>query len=118
MQEQTKKELRDIKAIVRAVLQDEPQARQNDDTLYFMVCKRVMESQGISVYRLTFVQAFQGDGCGLPKYESVVRLRRMVQRANPELQPQKTVKDNRAKREADFAEYARKGGQDGDGATA
>lgn len=118
MQEQTKKELRDIKAIVRAVLQDEPEARQNDDTLYFMVCKRVMESQGISIYRLTFVQAFQGDGCGLPKYESVVRLRRMVQRAHPELQPQEPVKDGRAKREADFVEYARKGGNDGNGATA
>lgn len=118
MQEQTKKELRDIKAIVRAVLQDEPETRQNDDTLFFLVCKHIMAAQGLSVYRLTFAQAFQGNGCGLPKYESVVRLRRMVQRDHPELQPQKTVKDNRAKREADFAEYARKGGQDGDGATA
>lgn len=118
MQEQTKKELRDIKAIVRAVLQDEPEARQNDDTLFLMVCQHVLQRQGISIYRLTFVQAFQGDGCALPKYESVVRLRRVVQREHPELQPQEPVKDGRAKREADFVEYARKGGQDGDGATA
>lgn len=118
MQEQTKKELRDIKAIVRTVLQDEPEARQNDDTLFFLVCKHIMAAQGLSVYRLTFVQAFQGDGCGLPKYESVVRLRRMVQRDHPELQPERPVKDGRAKREADFVEYARKGGKDGNGATA
>lgn len=118
MQEQTKKELRDIKAIVRAVLQDEPLARQNDDHLYFLVCQYVAARQGLSIYRLTFVQAFQGDGCGLPRYESVVRLRRMVQRDHPELQPEKPVKDGRARREADIVEYVRKGGKDGHGTTA
>ena len=117
MQETTKKELRHLKALIYETLASVPETRQDDDTLYFHVCKAVLEAQGLSIWRVTFVQAFQGQGCTLPKYESVVRLRRMIQRICPELQPERPVKDGRAKREADFVEYARKGGQDGNGTT-
>ena len=109
MQETTKQELREVKATVRQVLQDHPQTRSNDDALYYQVCKRHAQQIGVDLNALHFSVVFLGNPFGFPKYESVVRLRRMEQRQNPELLDPETAA-NRAKKEADFVELARRGG--------
>lgn len=109
MQQQTRQEIRDIKATVRQVLEQHPQARQDDNTLYYHVCKRHAARIGVDLHAVHFPTVFLGNPLGFPKYESVVRLRRMVQRTDPDLLDPETAA-NRAKREADFVELARKGG--------
>lgn len=111
MQATTKQELREVKATVRQVLEAHPYTRNDDDALYYKVCKERAAQIGIDIGTVHFATAFLGNPLGFPKYESVVRLRRMVQRQEPELQAKKQTKGNRAKKEADMVEYARKGGK-------
>lgn len=112
MQQQTRQELQATKTIVRDVLRHWPSARHDDNLLFFLVCESWALSQGRSLRKVPFALVFAGElRESLPKYESVVRLRRMVQRDDPELLPQIATRKNRKKREADFVEYARKKGQ-------
>lgn len=109
MQEATKQELKEIKAAVRQVLQDHPDTRADDNALYYHVCKRYAKQIGVDLHALHFATVFLGNPLGFPKYESVVRLRRMEQRQNPELLDPVTAA-NRAKKERDMVELAREGG--------
>lgn len=109
MQETTKQEIREIKATVRQVLEDHPQARADDNALYYHVCKHHAREIGVDLHALHFSTVFLGNPLGFPKYESVVRLRRMEQRENPDLLDP-VAAANRAKKEADMVELARNGG--------
>ncbi len=110
MQTTTKKEVRKVKAAVRKVLEDYPHTRSDDDALYYQVCKDHARQVGIDLHRLHFSAVFLGNPFGFPKYESVVRFRRMEQRHNPDLIDPVTAA-NRKKKEADMVELARMGGR-------
>lgn len=110
MQQATKQEIREVKAAVRKVLERHPYTRNDDDALYYKVCKERAAQIGVDISTLHFSTVFLGNPLKFPKYESVVRLRRMVQRQEPELQAEDQTKTNRSKKEADMAEYARKKG--------
>lgn len=109
MQKATRQEIKEIKGTVRQVLQDHPPARCDDNALYYLVCKQHAKQIGVDLHALHFSTVFLGNPLGFPKYESVVRLRRMEQRQNPDLLDPVTAA-NRAKKEADMVELARKGG--------
>jgi hypothetical protein len=109
MQKATRQELKEIKGTVRQVLQDHPPTRADDNALYYHVCKRHAQQIGVDLHALHFSTVFLGNPLKFPKYESVVRLRRMEQRANPDLLDP-VAADNRAKKERDMVELARKGG--------
>lgn len=109
MQEMTKREVRKVKATVRRVLQEKPHTRGDDDALYYQVCKDHARRIGLDLQRLHFATVFLGNPFGFPKYESVVRFRRMEQRKNPDLLDP-VAAANRAKKEADMVELARKRG--------
>lgn len=109
MQRATKQELKEIKAKVRRVLEDHPKARADDNALYYHVCKHHAREIGVDLTRLHFSAVFLGNPLGFPKYESVVRLRRMEQRQNPDLLDPAAAA-NRAKKERDMVELARNGG--------
>ena len=111
MQATTRQELREVKAHVRQVLADHPAARGCDDTLYYKVCKERAAQNGIDINTVHFSTVFLGNPLNFPRYESVVRLRRLVQRQEPELQAPPATRRNRAKREADMVEYARRKGE-------
>jgi hypothetical protein len=109
MQATTRQELKEVKAKVRRVLEEHPHTRADDDALYYQVCKRHAQQTGVDLSRLHFSAVFLGNPFGFPKYESVVRMRRMEQRKNPELLDP-VAAANRAKKEADMVELARRGG--------
>jgi hypothetical protein len=109
MQKATRQEFKEIKGTVRQVLQDHPPTRADDNALYYHVCKRHAQQIGVDLHALHFSTVFLGNPLKFPKYESVVRLRRMEQRANPDLLDP-VVAANRAKKERDMVELARKGG--------
>lgn len=109
MQRATKQELKEVKAKVRRVLEDHPIARADDNALYYHVCKHHAREIGVDLHALHFSTVFLGNPLNFPKYESVVRLRRMEQRQNPDLLDPAAAA-NRAKKERDMVELARKGG--------
>ena len=109
MQKATRQELKEIKGTVRQVLHDHPQTRRDDNALYYLVCKQHAKQIGVDLHALHFSTVFLGNPLGFPKYESVVRLRRMEQRQNPDLLDP-VAAANRAKKERDMVELARKGG--------
>ena len=109
MQQATRQELKEIKGTVRQVLQDHPAARADDNALYYHVCKHHAHQIGVDLHALHFSTVFLGNPLGFPKYESVVRLRRLEQRQNPDLLDPAAAA-NRAKKERDMVELARRGG--------
>lgn len=109
MQQATRQEIKEIKATVRQVLEDYPTARADDNALYYHVCKRYARQIGVDLHALHFSTVFLGNPLGFPKYESVVRLRRMEQRQNPDLLDP-VAAANRGKKERDMVELARRGG--------
>ena len=111
MQQTTKKELRQVKELVREELKYNPRARHSDDELFARVAGRMAEQAGVHLWQMHFYDVFCRSHPWLPRYASVVRLRRMVQRENPELLPKIKVRRGRKKQEADFVEYARRNGE-------
>lgn len=109
MQAATRQELKEVTAAVRLVLEDHPHTRADDNTLYYHVCKLHAQQIGVDIHAVHFPTVFLGNPLGFPKYESVVRLRRMVQRKNPDLLDP-VAAANRAKKEQDMVEWARNGG--------
>lgn len=109
MQKATRQELKKIKATVRQVLEDHPATRADDNALYYHVCKHHARQIDVDLHALHFSTVFLGNPLGFPKYESVVRLRRLTQRQNPDLLDP-VAAANRAKKEADMVELARRGG--------
>lgn len=107
MQERTKQELQEVKSIVRKVLTEHPATRGDDNALYYKVCKEHAAQIGVDIRTLHFSTVFLGNPLGFPRFESVVRLRRFVQKESPELQAVKAVYDGRTKQMADFIEYNR-----------
>lgn len=109
MQRATRAEIKEIKGTVRRVLHEHPVTRSDDNALYYHVCKLHARDIGVDLRALHFSTVFLGNPLGFPKYESVVRLRRLEQRQNPDLLDPVT-RANRAKKEADMVELARRGG--------
>lgn len=108
MQKKTKKELAEIKIIITRVLARYPKARDNDNLLFYLVARERAKAQDIDVDKMSLQTAFCGGWDGLPRYESVVRIRRMIQRALPDLKAIKPVQKGRELQQADFVEYNRK----------
>ena len=108
MQKKTKKELAEIKVIITRVLAKYPKARGNDNLLFYLVARERAKAQNIDVDNMSIKTAFCGGWDGLPRFESVVRIRRMIQRALPDLKAVKPVQKGRELQQADFVEYNRK----------
>lgn len=109
MQQATRQEIKEIKATVRQTLERHPVTRKDDNALYYHVCKQHAKQIGVDLHAVHFSTVFLGNPLKFPKYESVVRLRRMEQRQNPDLLDPET-RANRAKKEQDMVELARRGG--------
>lgn len=105
MQESTRHEIRDLTVII-----EQPKTRGNDDLLYYQVCRAKAAQQQVDISTLHFSTIFLGNPFNFPKYESVVRIRRALQRENEALQAEAGTRNNRKKKEADMIEYARNGG--------
>lgn len=109
MQQSTKQEIQEIKGTVRQILHEHPATRADDNALYYHVCKRHAQNIGVDLHAVHFPTVFLGNPLNFPKYESVVRLRRLNQRQDPDLLDP-VAAANRAKKEADMVELARRGG--------
>ena len=96
--------IRGIAAMVKDILEELPETRNNDDLVYMNVCVRI-DPVCLSFsfpYFMTTRHRF-----GFPGFETVRRARQKVQEKYPELQADAQTTMIRINREAEIREFAR-----------
>ena len=102
------KGLKNIKALVKAILQADPMARNSDSYLYFRVLQTIARERNIDLDKVT-VLAFlcNMNNYPFPPFESVRRSRQKVQAEFPYLGACEKVSEYRAENEEEFRDFAR-----------
>lgn len=98
------KELRNTTSIVKDILEQDVFARNSDDYLYYMVCRRVNE---IMVHLPFWKVMLNRKQYKFPSFKSVERARRKLQREFPEFSGDADVEAQRELNEEVFKEYAK-----------
>lgn len=100
-------DLKAVSVIVKNILTDSVQARNNDNVLYLMVLNHVSNRNNIDIQSMTVpVFLLKMKDYGLPGFETVRRSRQKVQADNPELEGTESMRRKRAKQEAVYREFA------------
>lgn len=98
------KELKNTSAIVKEVLENNPAARNSDDTLIFAVCSKINPlCTGLSFGTVIANRK----ALGLPAFETIRRARQKLCTEHPELCGNSTVEAHRKLNEDVFRDYAR-----------
>ena len=96
--------LKTIEGKVRAVLQENEDARNDDMVLYLALCNLYLKDAGTIPLAEIMTQHKE---LGLPSFESVGRTRRKLQEKHPELLGSTRVRRLRAKGEKAYRRYAK-----------
>lgn len=96
--------LKTIEQKVRAVMEQDADARNDDMTLYVRLCDTYI--RGISQQRLDTV-LLQYKLLGLPNFESVSRIRRKLQAEHPELLGSTRTQQTRQEQERIYRKYSK-----------
>ena len=96
--------LKTIEGKVRAVLQKDEEARNDDMLLYLKVCNGCLKDTGAMPFAEVIAQYKY---LGLPSFESVGRTRRKLQAEHPELLGSIRIQKLRAKQEQNYRRYAK-----------
>ncbi len=98
------KNLKTIEGKVKAILQKDEEARNDDMTLYLKVCNACLKGTGA----MPFAEVMsQYKYLGLPSFESVGRTRRKLQAQFPELRGNARMEKLRAAGEKAYRKYAK-----------
>ncbi|WP_407399623.1 hypothetical protein [Treponema sp.] len=96
-------ELKNITAIVMAILEDNPQTRNSDEFLWIQVLKYYgVPTDEINLEKFMITRSLRG----FPSLETVGRCRRKAQAEHPELKAIDSVKEGRAENEEIFRAWA------------
>ena len=98
------KELQTTTELVKDILENNPDARNSDDYLYYKVCERIN-----AIYlNLPFWKVIMNrKKYGFPAFESVRRTRQKLQATHPEFAGDGNVEAGRMLNEEVFRDYAR-----------
>ena len=91
------------------ILTDNTAARDNDNLLFFLICKDRLTEQGIDADKVGFAELFQNAVAKVPPFETVTRLRRLVQNDFPELRGSYKKALNREQFRDEMKEYILEG---------
>lgn len=95
--------LYDTQKIVEEMLYNYPDTRNSDALLYLIVCKTIRpEAVKMPLERVLL----EREELGLPKYDSVGRIRRKLQSDHEELRATEKVTDGRYENWKEYREYA------------
>lgn len=97
-------DLKNTENIVRAILQDNPDARNSDNILYEAYISKVNPWVLVRLVRDYFLYF---SDFGLARFESVSRIRRKLQEEEKELRGVEQVQKWRKENEKEFREYAK-----------
>lgn len=93
-----------LQKTVKAILESDSRARNSDDYLYALVCRKLSPDCVNAPFCRVISDRTRWN---LPSYESVGRTRRKLQEKYPELEPFEKTKRNRAVLEQEYRDYAR-----------
>ena len=99
--------LKTIEGKVRAVMQKDEEARNDDMLLYLKVCNGCLKDTGAMPFAEVMAQYKYLEYLGLPSFESVGRTRRKLQAQYPELMGNARVRRLRAAGEKAYRKYAK-----------
>ena len=100
-------DLKAVSAMVKSILAEDTQARNDDNVLYLKVLQIVSNRNSIDLQSMTVpVFLLKIKEYGLPGFETVRRSRQKVQADNPDLAGNTAVRRNRAKQESVYREFA------------
>lgn len=92
-----------VESITEHILYDYPDARNSDADLYLLICREINPD----IEHLPFAVVLKGHKeLGIPKLESVGRVRRKLQHDNPDLRATEKVTDGRYEEFKEFRNYA------------
>ena len=101
-------DLQTTKKLVLDVLVNNPQARNSDNYLYYIICKGQLEKQGLDIKKTTLAAALlDRERYALPPFETVRRTRQKAQEKNPALAAVPEVEAARDELEEEYREFAR-----------
>lgn len=105
------KDLKNTKALVTAILEQDQAARNSDYILYLRVLQTIAEQHSNlaplkSLTVVDFLNGLNKPNCPYPGFETVRRSRQKVQAEFPHLCASKDVKEYRAENEEAFRKFA------------
>ena len=101
-------ELQSTTKLVKAILEEDKQARNSDSFLYLKVIETIADQKGINLWGISvpvFLVSMKENG--FPAFETVRRTRQKVQQHHPELAACDKVAGMRMIQETEFRQYAR-----------
>lgn len=102
--------LTNASALVKDILTENPAARDSDNLLFYLVCKKILADHGKNIDTIGFGNLFLSlHKYGLPQFETVGRVRRKLQQTFPELQSSSEVRTGRMNHCDSFKEFAMEG---------
>ncbi len=103
-------ELKNTTKLVKKALINHPEARNNDNYLYYVICHDLLENIGLNIDKLSLSSALlHRKEYGLPPFETVRRTRQIIQNKCPELAGTDEAEAVRKDKEKTYREYAREG---------
>ena len=101
-------DLKNTTAIVKAILETEPQTRNSDSYLYLKVLEYISEKEGFALGFMTVPYFLENmKDYGYPPFESVRRTRQKLQATFPELAACPEVEKGRMENEKVYRSFAR-----------
>lgn len=94
--------LQTMEKVVLEILEESPQARQDDYILMVKVCEKINPQ----ILNYPFWLVMKNHHFDLPNWETVTRCRRKIQQKRPDLVSPATSRKRR-KKEEEYIEYAR-----------
>ncbi len=102
--------LTNVSALVKNILTENPAARNSDNLLYYLVCKKVLADHGKRIDTMGFGNLFLSlHKYGLPQFETVGRVRRKLQQTFPELRCSPAIAMTRTSNRDAFTDYGKDG---------
>lgn len=102
------KRLKNTKALVTSILEQDKKARNSDSYLYLEILKKIADEKGTDFHSIPVTDFLQNmDQLGVPPFESVRRSRQKVQAERPHLAACEEVRLFRADNEEVYREFAR-----------
>ena len=104
-------ELKTTAELVKAILEDDERARNNDGILYSRVCKVIGSRVGVDMNSMSVIRFFYllSGTAAFPAPETVRRTRQKIQATFPELAASERVRRCRGELELDYRAFAREG---------
>ena len=102
------KSLKSVSGMVQRLLEEHPNTRSSDNTLYYMVCRDIGRQNGVNIEQMSMPQfLLRMKEYGFPPFESVRRSRQKIQHDHPELSADANVEAARMLNEEVYRKFAR-----------